>query len=65
MKTLCNALLEIKKKNPEMLVTLKTERYGMFWSGKAKFAPLAITFEAGRKEVKLVENRQFDVALTI
>ena len=65
MKTLNDVLSEIKKKNPETLVSIETERYGVFWTGKVKFASSALTFETGRKDVKSVEFRRFDVALTI
>ena len=65
MTTLSQALGRIVKENPETIVVLKTERYGMFWAGKAKFASSAITFDAGANEVKATKNEQYSIALTI
>ena len=47
------------------MVVLKTERYGMFWAGKIKFALSNYSFDAGRSEVKLIEYQQNDIAITI
>lgn len=65
MKTLSKVILEIKRKNPDMIVTLKTERYGMFWSGKVKFASSALTFDSAQEKVKSITNRQYDIAIVI
>lgn len=65
MKTLSETILELKKRNPNVTVVLKTERYGMFWAGKIKFALSGYSFDAGRSEVKLIEYRQNDIAITI
>lgn len=36
---------KIKKINPEKVISLKN-KYGVFWTGKAKFVFGAVTFEA-------------------
>ena len=66
MKTLSQVACELRDKNPEAIVILKTEKYGMFWVGKAKFISSAYSFEAGKEEVKAIENRSNgNIALTI
>lgn len=66
MKTLSQVACELRKRNPEAMVILKTEKYGMWWAGKAKFISSAYTFEAGKEEVKAIENRSNgDIAVIV
>lgn len=37
---------EIEKRNPEAIVSLKEEEYGVIWVGKAKYVFGAVTCEA-------------------
>lgn len=53
--TIHEAISKISRKNPDTVCVFKTERYGMFWCGKAKFATTAFTAETYRKEVKSIE----------
>ena len=65
MKTLNEIIFELKKKNPNAMIVLKTEIYGMFWAGKIKFASSGYSFDTGHSEVKFIEYRQNDIAITI
>ena len=49
------AIGKINRKNPDTVCVFKTERYGMFWCGKVKFAETAFTAETYCKEIKSLE----------
>ena len=56
--TVSEAIRKINRKNPDTVCVFKTERYGMFWSGKVKFATTAFCADTYTKEVKSVEYDQ-------
>lgn len=62
---LSKAIREVERKNPNTIVVLKTEMYGMWWAGKAKFASTATTLEADCAEVKSIREDNGSVVLTV
>lgn len=61
---LITLIREVAKESPDKSIALKTERYGTFWVGKAKFAGLACYQTASAKVLSFIE-REDGVSITI
>lgn len=64
-RILADVVEDLCVSNPDGMVTLKTERYGWFWSGRAKFVLGAVKFDFWMSEVLDIEVREHDVAITV
>jgi len=64
-KPLSKVVRDIEFRNPDTIVTVKREPYGMIWCGRAKFVYGAFHREVWESEILGIEVRDLDIAITI